>query len=411
MVANRLRIIGLIFLLIVGLSSCTENPVDLERPLYDSKILGALQDTILYPLRDTTYVLGTRYNTQFGTQLLLGKYNGLEARPIIRFTNLPQNAQFSQITVRFVTKGVMKNDTAQPFTVTAYPILNAWENNLDSVWDDYTQNFDATRPFGEMEVTTSGSDTLFMQLNDSALVQFTAWADSAALQENVNHGIILDFSEANFLKAFQSINIGNDPAILCTYQVRGDTTVQQDTISATFDAFLYRGEGPPVENDNMVSSLIAYVSLLQFDIKGFYQKYPDGVIFVSANLEIPFIQEKTQLDHSFGNTLRINRVLSEFDSSHVKLDSSYNASVNFTHLTEDSSYRQVRPGDDRRIFASSILQKELEDSQAQNTLAIVFGNLVNHYSFFSFHKRQVGNPAFLPRLRIIYWIPPGSRFN
>ncbi len=405
---------SLLFTLFLALvfSSCTENPVDLNRPLYKSKILGALQDTVLYPVRDTTYVLGTRYDTQFSNQLLLGKYRGIEARPIIRFTNLPQNAQFTGITIRFATKGVMKDGTAQPFTVTAYPILQSWKNNLDSVWNDYTQNFDANRPFGTMEVSTSGSDTLFMPLNDSALVQFTAWADSAALQENVNFGIILDFTEANFLKAFKSLNISDDPSILCTYQVPGDTAVHQDTITATFDAFLYQGTGPQVgEQHNLVSSLIAHIALLQYDIKGFYKRYPDGVVFVSANLEVPFVPEDTQLDHSFGNSLRVSRVLSDFDSSHVRLDSSYNSSVNFTHLSEDSSSRQVRPGEDRKIFAGYILQKELEIPNTRNTLAIVFGNLRDHYSFFTFYKRQESDPTLLPRLRIVYWIPPGSRFD
>lgn len=410
MIIKTLKWLGLFAGMLLLVSQCSENPVELQTNIINPAFQGSLRDTVLYATRDTSYYQTSRINTQFANRIFIGRYKGLEARPILRFTNLPQDAQYSEVIVRFTGTGLAGDQTRQPFTATAYPILNSWTTNLDSVWNNYQDNFDPTLPLGALEVTTAGTDTLYLTMNQTGVDKFTEWADSANASVGNNYGFILDFSDANFIKFWSSINASNDPSMIATYQLPGDTTVYHDTTTATYDAFIYQGTGPVISGRDVVSSLIVNATALQFDIKGLNNQYPHGIVISNATLQMPIDWSQSLVDSVFGNTLRLSRLLSDFDSTHVVADSSFNHYVSLTHWSEDSSYIEVRTGGDRNLLARFILQPMIEDTSATTALAIEMFNKVDHYSYFSFYKRHAALPENRPRLVLQYWVPPEPRY-
>lgn len=390
---------------------CNDNPLELPNETYTPQNVGSVKDTTLFAVSDTTYLVQTHLSTDFSDRLLIGTVDNFQARPIMRFTTLPDSALFQEIKIRFVSAGTLSVNPGQAFTATAYPVLNKWESNTDSVWTDYQQNFDASKPLGDVQISTATSDTLYLILNQNGIDEFNAW--SSAISNDANPGIILDFSAADFIKYFTSRNSSENPMLVFTYKNSpNDTTVIADSVIATFDAVVYQGAPTPVANRNYASSFAVYNSLYKFDLENFLSKFPGGVEIISANLQLWVDRGNTLLDPHFGADLRVFKLTSEIENSSVVIDSSTSRIIQFSQWSADSSFLEVNSGGERQRLARQIIQPQLIGLQDNKPYGLAVGFLNNntHYSYFAFYKRNAGSAARRPRLILKYQIPPETRF-
>jgi len=404
---GRRFIITLVGLIII-LNSCSEDPQKLTKNIFDPSTQGTLKDTVLYAIKDTTYQVKSIVDTRFSSRLIIGEYQGIKARPIIRFANLPQGAEILSGKIRFISDGILGADNQTAFTVTAHPVLNYWLTNLDSVWNNPEDNFDPNVTLGELDITPIANDTLYLNLNTEGLNRFTLWADTTNQEEN--YGMILDFSQATFLKYFGSVNSPTNPQLFYTYRLPEDTTQIEDSLSVTFDAFIYSGSINTQSGLNYTSTLFAHATLLKFDLQGFLTAYPDGIVINTANLEIPVNRNNSLFDPVYGPELQILSLLSPIDNPSVEVDSTQNVVIQLSQWSADSTYLEVRSEEDRQYLARGIIQKQVSNSDSLQGILIQFRDLTKFYSYIAFTKRKEPSAADQPRLKLTFWIPPTTRF-
>jgi hypothetical protein len=402
--------------------SCSEDPHQLSLNIFNNELPGIVKDTVIYATRDTTYLIKSKVNTATSLRLALGSKNGFDARPIFRFTDflsVPDSAIINGATIRIVPEGRTVEEGSTPFNVTIYPILNVWTSNIDSVWNDYLQNIDKTKPFGNSEISPDDTTDLVIPLNQSGVEMVNLWADTATAVDD-NYGFILDYEEANFIQYYNSIASELDPELIINYTIPGDTTRFIDTLLANFDAYVYIAEIPVTENRNIVSTLQVFNTNLEFELRKFLESQPGEFSIISANLQMPIDLEESLLDANFNvESLVSLQLVSDFDSSMLEVDSTAGRWSRQRQWASDSSYLETLSGIHRQILATSIIRSIMSDPITPEVLTISFIDNLNtvikisdekdFYSYLHLYKATEQNPFLRPRLIIRYWVVPATR--
>jgi hypothetical protein len=400
---------------------CSENPHQLIVNVLEEQSPGTVKDTTLYAMQDTSYFITSKVSTRSSLRLLLGSAYGIQARPIFRFTDFssfPDSLQIDSVSLKLYAFKNISSDESIPFSATVYPIdsSSVWSSNTDSVWNEYPNNIDMTKPLGETEIFPSDTGEFVFHLNDDGLDFVRLWADTATSIED-NAGMIIEFQQASFLQYFYAITPLStdlpDPELLL---FSGDTTY---AISANFDAFIYEGEIPRIENRDYVSSLNVYNSLYKFDLKNFVANQPEGISILSANIQIPVDHANSLIDKDYGidNQIILN-LKSEFGSSSVEVDSTVGKFTIVNSWAEDSSYVEVNASSNRKTLAA-LIKTIVNDTESPESFVLSFVsstsssvppiNAVDFYSYLAYYKRTEQDPAKRIRLIITYWVPAKPR--
>lgn len=399
----KFSILALAILTFLFVFSCDETTDLQNSQVFDPSVHGELSKDTLYAEMDTTFSVSTPI-TQSATRLLTGSFAGVTCKPIIKFASLPANASISEAHIKFITNSITA-DFPQPFTVEANPITNDWVANTNII------NIDSTTVLGTMEVTVDSSDTLIMQMNSTGLEFLNRWADEDSSE--FNYGFVLNFDNANFIKEFYSNRSSLGPRIVLTYAFPGDTT-RVDSVLSTADGFLIDGNIPKAADRDYAATLSRWATLLQFNTSPLLDKYPQGVIIESANLQLSIDKSNTLFNSDFGALLRAVRLTSELNDSVVVVDSSViNSSlfsIDITQLIDDSSAVTTRPGSERQDLAQRYLQDLVEAPKTTKKLYIGFQNNIEFLSYIAFFKRDDPDINKRPKIIIEYWIPPNRRF-
>jgi hypothetical protein len=413
-ITSKLYLGFLLFLFWIIFLTCSDNPLTLEYGLDNPLLQGEVRDTVLYATKDTTYLIQSKLYNQSSSRLPIGSYKGFESRPILRFIlNLPDSAIFTRAILRLKSDGILSDGNPADFAVTAYPVLNSWVSNYDSVWSDYTQNFDPTRPLGEVVVGPALEDTFSIELNEEALGLLSMWADTSKIEEN--GGLILDFTEANYIHYLTSINVESevltiDPMLIFDYHTPTDATTQTDSASATYDAFIYGVDIPTIPERNYLSTQANYSTLIKFDLEGMLEKYSKGIDVLSANLYLPVDKENSLMGENNVVNLFVQKLFSDINTPEVILDSSFTYLMTFNQWTADSSFIEIISGDERKNFARYVIQSQLIDLTSSSALIIDFQDKISHYSYIASYKRDYDNQDLVPKLFLTFRISPSARF-
>ncbi|MEJ2634439.1 MAG: hypothetical protein P8184_03995 [Calditrichia bacterium] len=408
-----------VLIYLFSFSGCGENPIDLKKNIFNPEIQGSLKDTTLYAIEDTTYHITSKINTQLSSYLFIGQSNGLTAYPAFEFydfTAIPDSATIQGASLILTAASVNYTEAGKSFTATAYPILNQWNSNVDSVWN--TQNYDPAQPLGEMQISSDPADSVAtLDFNTAGLEKIIFWADTANLDEN--YGFILHFQSADFLRYFYALNSGYNPSLIVSYTLPSSAEVLKDTIPPGLDAFIYSGQLPKVEQRDYASSLFVYNTLLKFDMGHFMDKFPNGVVINSANLEVPVDKDNSIIKIGLANLI-VENLKSAIGNDSVEVDSTAGDFVSLSQWSEDSTYLEITPGLDRQKLARNFIQPQLRDTSQYPGLAINFinsaasgsalSNAQSFYSYVAFYKRSQQNSALKPRLKLTFWVPPAPRF-
>lgn len=400
----------LVSLSLLVIWSCDETTEFEKGELFNPQVQGQIASDTLYAELDTTYSIN-KPNTRSADRLMVGSFAGLQCRPILKFIDLPpSDVTITKGHIKFITASIT-GDNPQPFTVKAHPILNDWTTNTDMIWNDYLQNIDTTKTLGSINVTISDNDTILMPLDSLGLKYFNKWIKDDST--DFNYGFILQYANANFIKEFNSNRNQQGPRVILEYNFPGDTTLK-DSAYSTSDAFLIEGDFTRQSGVNYVSSFAPWVTLLKFNTNDLIDKFPEGFVVETANLQLTIDKSNSFIDSEFGVYFNILKLSSDLESNEVAVDSSVLGSpsytIDMTNLSDDSSYVQVNAGTERRDFGQYLLQDRIDDPQTVKKLYVGFKNNIDFLSYIALYKRNHPDLDKRPRLIIEYWIPPSPRF-
>jgi len=411
----------LLIILLFLLSSCSEDPHQLIVNVYNEEVPGVVKDTTLLVMSDTTYFKTSRVNTQFSLRIGLGSIDSLECRPIIRFTDystIPDSAQIDSAWIHLDGNNSLSKGNASPIAARLHPIGGLWTNNLDEVWNDYTQNIDRNTLLAELQISPDDTNNYTFTLNDAGLDLVRTWADTATTPDE-NFGLIIDFDQADFIQYFSAINSGGDPVLLLQYSLPADTTVYWDTLLANYDAFIYEGGFPRQPNRNYASSLIEYHSLLNFDFSGFLASNNNEVTILSANLQLPVDLNYSLLDPLYDISNIVVLKLDTLKSDSLVADSSTGLFARLNYWSDDSSYIEIGSNDNRTTLSTMIRQELSTGKTTAAYIISVIDDASNKSSRVSHEKEQFSYLSFFTyrdpdvlrraRLNIEYWVPAKPR--
>ncbi|NOX37296.1 MAG: hypothetical protein GXO78_07150 [Calditrichaeota bacterium] len=389
---------GLVFFM-----RCSENPVNLgEKVLPDPELSGKLLKDTLYANVLTSVKKPENLKTNNTSRLLIGKFQGLQFRPIIKFTKpvaFPNKVYVHKATVALIVRAV-QGDTLIPYQISAFRITEEWEDNTDDIWTDYRTSIDAAVPLGTVTLEGRAQDTLYLSLEDTALV--ATWTDTGSAIPN--YGFLLDFDDSHpdFIIEFQA-----HPKLIIEYEVELNTIVRKDSSFAVTDAFLIDGDFNSLDTTryHYVSTLRPRNIVLGFDFQRFVDRFPDGVLVTSVNLHLPFVKEKSWIHPEYGANLYLRALTQPLTSGELSYDTTL-APIGFDRLNLDSTYLQIAAGTERRNFAIQYLQRWFKEDRPYEGFLIEFRNDTDYFSYFAVPELDQA----VPYLIIYYWIPPGTRF-
>jgi hypothetical protein len=417
---------ALVLLTGIIIFQCKENPIDLNPGQVGSNILGTLKDTTLYAINDSSYQTESIISTQFSSRLILGSVTGFEARPIFRITNfakVPDSATIIDTKFRLVRAGISSIGVASPISVNIYPVITAWTTNLDEVWDDYQQNFDPSTPYASIDISPEDTTDIQIEFNADGLDKVRTWFnlywENPDTLSSENAGIILDFQNADFLQYLYAINSGYDPTMIVNYTIPDDTTITTDTLVFNLDAFIYGGEFPKIADRDYVATLFPHSTLLQFNLESFLDLLPRDVSLNSANLKLYIDRENSLINSELGISHTVTLKLTKIAETGVTADSTLGRYIETNQWASDSSFIEVKSGDNRKRLAIVYIQPQLINIDSTSGLVISIINALStsqkitnerdYYSYLAFYTAKDPNLALRPKLTIKYWLPPPPR--
>jgi len=287
---NKIKIIFLTIILTLLLTlSCSQkkNFLGFEEEIENKIITDTLSNSVSFI---KSYV-DTTSNYQDNSKLIVGKFNGVEVRSLLKFKNLPDTSWIDTVNINsceIVIKKKLLFDTN--FDVSVYNITLDWNENSvksDSLWDGYSNQL--------TEFNTS-QDTITFNIETDTLKN---WIES----DSTNFGIMLKCDgnlENNFVE-FYSSETSDYPYLKISYtDSSGTDTTKTYTVSE--DTFIGYDEN------------IYYTEILNFPI--IRNLYPTRTIF-SFNIN----SDSLELSSNEFRKITINKAEIIFDSTMI--DSSF----------------------------------------------------------------------------------------
>jgi hypothetical protein len=219
--------------------------------------------------------------------------------------------------------------------------------------------------------------------------------------------MVLDFTSANFVKEFQARNSpANEGVFLFVADSISQDSAAVDSFLAITDAFLVEGQFQPTPDRDHVTTLTPWATVLDFNLDTLKQIYPDGFIVISANLQLPVDWDNTFPHPDFGPNLQMFPLKTNpATPDTIAIDPAFigNAAltVGLNGFNEDSTYIEVREGQDRQKLSIYYIQNILNSNPGQYTGYYIEHKFQDSYlTNFSFFKRNYIDPGRRPRLII-----------
>ncbi|MEL6823377.1 MAG: hypothetical protein AAFP70_16585, partial [Calditrichota bacterium] len=324
--------------------------------------------------------------------------------------------------------------------VTAYTMLSEWNTDTSTTFINYPAQVDFSRPLGSGFIP-SGTETILdedgmemiverdieIPINDLTVIEDWIRAqDTVSTNPFSNNGIVLEFSNAGFIKEVQArdaaLAIGS--TLMYTYMQDGD--VITDTLLVNRDAYLTTGDFIRDGSRTQVSTINPWASLYTFDIDSLNRKYGGRVLVESANIQLTTDLSQTFINDDTGTRLRFAPFISPLNLiNKVEVDTAFTGFpflsdrvIDLTQIGVEDSVQnlvtiEVPNSRERRDLAANFLRRELSspaDTSAFTGFYLSSFSQSTTLQFYAFHRYNDPDPAKRPRLIIESLLLPEERF-
>lgn len=194
--------------------------------------------------------------------LLLGAFNNVETRILVRFGNFPDSVTITKAAIVFITNRVIgSKDAKTTFPATVHRVTADWKEG--TVTDENFQNAFDGSALATAEILSIVADTVRFNLNSEGVQLVNDWADTT--DEVENFGVLIDFSASTFVKDFFARGIAAGQPVLEIVVEKPDAPIDTMTVAVDADAFLTRRLFEPPPGPLYVDHLFTSQSVIKFD--------------------------------------------------------------------------------------------------------------------------------------------------
>jgi hypothetical protein len=378
--------------LFLGLSwmGCKE-----AQPLVGTTEFSKLSIDTLYAKKDTFLIKG-RTSTAGSPKLLLGSNAGYQTQVLLHFIDLPDDTvQVDSLYLRLHSWSNYGNAGAS-ITGNIHLITEEWEESINETGELATQPLES-EPF----IITTDSISHRIILPASLM---NTWRDTTG--GNHNFGLMLDFSDADFIKEFYSGNTIYPPELSWTYHQSNSDSIIRDTTFATLDASLIDFSGTLDSQALFVTAGYAIHSFIQFD----FSTLPKNINISYINFEFTHDSDHSDVNGNKNQNFQLVNVITPFDmlsyESEIIIDEDVREDLflledqNNTLLVRDKD--QLKKTDTGRYYIQDILGGIIE----HDSFLLMYTYEGYDASIYALKRSENGKNA--PRIIIGYntLIPP-----
>jgi len=367
---------------------------------------GRIFRDTLYALADTSIIEG-KISTAYGTKLMLGSHAGFEARFLVEFGSLPADS-FKIDSLRLMLTAVSNfGEASGPISGSAYRVTEAWTEsvNADEDWDYRTKidfNPEMTANFEISEETAT------YHIIDLPPAMIDAWRDTVGGDNN--HGLLLDFNAADYIKEFSSVDAsfsGERPRLISVYYDSAVDSVVHDTSFVNIDASLIDFKGQLDPNQTFIVSGYSVRSFFNFDLS----TIPDLAVMSTIDLVLKRDTLNSVINTNTTERFSLRTVTSDYDQLPVyEVDSTYALNLYYSvQLIESSTNVLKIDPRERGNAAQNFFQAIINGN-------INFGSFLVHYkiesddiSVYAVKNSTDPDPENRPMLIFEYYIIPDPR--
>jgi hypothetical protein len=393
----------LLILLAFGLFVACED----SDPLTDSgnKLLpdyGEIHRDTLYAVADTFLVKG-KIDNGFGTKLLLGSYNGFEARPLMKFFYFPADTFILDTVKVLLYSDSRYGDGQTEITGNAYLVTEDWEKDVNANEDWIYQNNIDMSGLTSVPFTLQPGDTMeYALVLPDTLVK--VWRDTTGGGQN--YGLLLDFDMADHIIEFSSAEIITGPKLVTMYHARGSDSVLSDTVYAGSDAYLLDYTGTFDTDKRYVVSGYTVHSFFQFEL----DRIPQTAQIVHADFYFQIDSVNSVLNEDKVNTMYVRDVTTDFSllrQGVYEIDSSFARSLDYSvPLSEQKPKVLALAAEEQPDVAKYFLQSLVNGTIDYGSFYLQFTNEYDEVSLMVIEGVRDNNP---PYLIVEYFDTPKTR--
>lgn len=366
---------------------------------------NVFRDT-LYALEDTSIVEG-KISTAFGTKLLLGTHADFEARFLLEFGSLPADT-FQIDSLRLMLTAVSNQGEALvPIIGSAYRVTEAWGEsvNEDENWD-YTTKIDYSPDLtANFEIS---EETASYHIIDLPPALMDAWRDTVGGDNN--HGLLLDFNDAGYIKEFRSVDAafsGERPRLISVYYDSAVDSVVHDTSFVNIDASLIDFKGIFDPNIINISSGYSVRSFFKFDLSSI----PKLAVMSTFDFVLKRDTLNSVINTNTTERFSLRTVTSDYEDLPVyEVDSTYTTNFFFSVQMVESStgVLQIDPIE-RGNAAQNFFQAIVNGDINYESFLVHYKIESNDISVYSVKNSSDPNPEDRPMLIYEYYVIPEPR--
>jgi len=392
-----------IILILIALMSCEDSS-----PIADPSggQIGELYRDTLVAINDT-FIVGEKVSTGLSPRLFIGSHNDVESRALIKFSTLPDDSIVVDSLYLLLQSVSHYGDSSGNIDIKIKLITKSWgeKANTDDSWS--YQNDASDDPETTTNYTISTEDSLLytIKLPDTLV---SIWRDTTV--EDKNHGLLLDFENANYIKEFASENSTIIPKIVYVYQNSQNDSTIRDTIGAAFDASVVDYSGNLVSDSLMyITSGYTHHAFVKFD----FNEIPGLDSSIISNVNFIFTRDSLASDVNVSktNVFYFRTVTTPYnDLPSFNVDSTFTLNLFHNITLVENEYdkieiESIRRGETGQYFIQSIINESIE-----------YGSFMLHYigegsaiSVYALKGTKGIKESNKPKMIIEYYKIPNSR--
>jgi hypothetical protein len=297
------------------------------------------------------------------TKLVLGSYDGIDTRCLLRFLSLPSSADsVSNVNVRFK---IYKNKLNSNTQFSIHKVTKSWlesqaswtHNKTDSNWSEDGGDFDPL-PLATFTINASRTDSVSINL-PASLIEYWVHNDS------LNYGILIKQTSnkrsTRFVELYSSESYDSDiaPVLSFSYKDSDGDSVYYKQMSYS-DTFIHNAQMSQMIDENILSMWNIAPKALAFKVTLPYQLFADADSTILSDDDLRFVTVN-----------RAELILSKSDDvlPNTNTKNSVSAYLLNTPLTNQNYFSS----DDYTFYHSTI------DTLSNNTMKINVTGLIQAY--------------------------------
>jgi hypothetical protein len=195
--------------------------------------------------------------------LLLGSFDNVETRMLIRFESFPDSVTVTNASMIFITNKITgSKDAKTSFQATVHRVTAEWDES--KVTDENFQNAFDGSVLATAEILSIVADTVRFNFNPEGVQLVNGWADTTDAVENF--GVLVDFSGSTFVKDFFARSSLVGQPFLEIEFTNPDAQIDTMRVTPAADAFLARRLFEPTPGPLYVDHLFTRHSVVKFDL-------------------------------------------------------------------------------------------------------------------------------------------------